>query len=591
MNADVLLIRPPIKEFLPSRWPQTIHRIDRSFPIGLAYLAGALRNNGISVKIFDALSYPYLKRTTIPSELRYLNKLKDIHYCNEPFYFFHQGMPDSQIKDFLKLNHFPVVGISSMFSSYHPDAMYWAKVVKKIMPKTKVVMGGSATTASAEMTLANPNVDFIVLGEAEHSFPQLVQAILKGDQAKIHSIPGVGFKNGLQTTLVQRENFIETLDSLPRPAYDLVDLSCYRVPNGSRMESYVSLFTSRGCPHRCDFCTIYISMGRRFRVHSPERVLDEIRHCHDRYGVRRFQIEDDNFAFDPERAKTILRLVIKEFGPRKLSFRNHNGMTALSLRDKELISLMANAGFERILIGLESQDEEVRKVMHKPGTVDHFLDAAKTCDQAGILVDTTIILGLPYSTLEKDIATSVFCATHPLRSVPHIFYYPVPTTPQYESCIQKGWIRPEARFMRRLRSAAFVASRPGYSRRDAFTLFNLSTILGPFKEFAFEYLSENEKISIFELFDRHRRSHPFKLIEKFPGSFSLVTTGEKTCECDLLFAQIQILIERKCLTRLANSVNNIHLERVHFSKRTVRLFLKKLRQNQILLPDGKSIFF
>ena len=143
------------------------------------------------------------------------------------------------------------------------------------MPKTKVVMGGSATTASAEMTLANPNVDFIVLGEAEHSFPQLVQSILKGDHAKIHSIPGVGFKNGNQTTLVHRENFIETLDSLPRPAYDLVDLSCYRVPNGSRMESYVSLFTSRGCPHRCDFCTIYISMGRRFRVHSPERVLDE----------------------------------------------------------------------------------------------------------------------------------------------------------------------------------------------------------------------------------------------------------------------------------------------------------------------------
>ena len=538
------------------------------------------------MEILDAWARPDLESAALPRALSYLRSSAGLRYCSAPARFFHQGMPDDEIREFLRRRRFAVVGISSMFSGYHLDALRWADEVKRLMPEAAVVLGGSAATASAELTLRRPSVDYVVLGEGEDSFPRLARAVLEGAVADVGAIPGVGFKSGGKARLLPREGFVPDLDSLPEPAHDLIDQSYYRIAVGARREPYVGLFTSRGCPHRCDFCTIYISMGRRFRVHSPERVLDEIRRCRERRGARVFHIEDDNFAFEPERAKAILRLVVREFGPRRLIFRNYNGMTALSLRDPELVALMAEAGFDHVRIALESDDAEVRRIMRKPGTVGHFSAAAAACEKAGIRVDAFTIIGLPYSDVEKDVNAQLFCLTQPMRANLPILYYPIPTTPQYDHCVREGWVRPEARFLPRLRSEAFVASRPGYSRRDAFTLLNLAELFGDFKTAARTFVPDGRNASLRDVLDQHRRENPFRLREFAPGEFRLEGKGRPIEDRDILFAQIDLLVNRGLLTGASAAAR---LKGVAASKTVLRLFRDGLPEHPLRYFSGEEV--
>jgi anaerobic magnesium-protoporphyrin IX monomethyl ester cyclase len=587
-GSEVLLLRPPVKEFLQSPW-RTTNGSGRAYPIGLAYLAASLRRDGISVEILDAWARPSLEKAALPRELVYLRSSADLRYCDEPALFYHQGMPEAEIREFLRSRRFAIVGISSMFSGYHLEALRWADEVKRLMPEATVVLGGSATTASAELTLRRPTVDYVVLGEGEISFPRLARAVIESDEERARSIPGVGSKSGGKIRIHPREGFVPDLDSLPEPAHDLIDDSFYRVAVGPAREPYMGLFTSRGCPHLCDFCTIYLSMGRRFRVHSPERVLEEIRRAHGR-GVRLFNIEDDNFAFEPERAKAILRLVIREFGPRKLIFRNFNGMTALSLRDRELVGLMGEAGFDLVMIALESDDPEVRRIMRKPGTVGHFSAAAAACEAAGIRAGAFTIIGLPYSDVKKDVGAQLFCLTQPMQFNTPVMFYPIPTTPQYDRCVDEGWVRSEPRFLPRLRSEAFVAARPGYSRRDAFTLLNLTRLFGAFKSSARRSLPNGSKVSLKEALDLRRRTHPFRTRELSSGGVRIEGTSRPLAADDILDARIELLARRALLAGVAErTAGTAVLKPVNASKRVLRLFLEGLPLPPLRYSTGEEI--
>lgn len=472
---EVLLLRPARREFVnPIR--DFLRLSSRSYPLGLAYLAGALKRRRISVKIVDAWADVRMEKISPPRELsrlRWPQKLLGLEYH-------HMGMPDREVRALLRGTRFPVVGISSMFSGYHGDSLRMAALVKQESPNSLVVLGGAAVTASPEATLSDPNVDYIVSGEGEETFPRLVLRLLGREAGAGKDLPGVGTRQGGTVRLREPADFVADIDSLPRPNHQVLVDSLQRTPLKRRLVPYISLFTSRGCPHRCDFCTIYLTMGRRFRAHSPKRVVEEISRAH-RSGVGVIHIEDDNFAFDQERAKAILRLVIKRFGPRHLVFRNYNGMTALSLRDPELADLMGRAGFDLVYIALESSDVGVRGIMMKPGTVRDFAAAVKQCVAAGIGVGAYTILGLPYSTLRKDIRTVFYALSQPVDALAAVPFYPIPMTPQHADCVTKGWIRPEARYLSRLRSSVFAAPRRGYTRREVFTLLALAALFTEYK--------------------------------------------------------------------------------------------------------------
>jgi hypothetical protein len=226
--------------------------------------------------------------------------------------------------------------------------------------------------------------------------------------------------------------------------------------------------------------------------------------------------------------------------------------------------------------------------MRKPGTVGHFSAAAAACEKAGIRVDAFTIIGLPYSDVRKDVGAQLFCLTQPIRRGLPILYYPIPTTPQYDHCVRKGWVRPEARFLPRLRSEAFVASRPGYSRREAFTLLNLAELFGDFKLAARAFVPDGRKASIQDVLTRHGRENPFRLREAAPGEFRLEGRGRPIEARDILFAQIGLLANRGMMTA-AVTTTEVRLRAVGPSKTVLRLFLNGLPKHPLRYVSGEEV--
>ena len=120
-----------------------------------------------------------------------------------------------------------------------------------------------------------------------------------------------------------RRRYIENLDAMPYPAWDLIDIPRYRKfmrMSGCGINNYAVLFTSRACPYRCSYC--HKIFGKGFRAHSPERVLTEIQMLHDTYGVREFEIVDDIFNCDLPRAKRIFDLIAESGMKIRFTFPN-----------------------------------------------------------------------------------------------------------------------------------------------------------------------------------------------------------------------------------------------------------------------------
>ena len=362
----ILLIQPPIRDFYQTSI--------RTQPIGLAYLAASLKKHGHEVDILDCQTE---KRTSIPipSELSYL---RDFYPLNDrsPFKlytgYYHFGMGWEEIGQKIKDSMADVFGISS-FTPYHGEALEIAQIIKDWDRRKIVIMGGAHASCDPEGVLKSPFVDYAVLGEGEVRFPLLIKKIEKKDLKEITEMDGIGYRKDGEIRIDPLQNFIQDLDSLPHPARELLDLDRYKM----RKKRSTMIITSRGCPHGCAYCSAHLVMGTSFRTRTPEAIIKEMRECQKQYGIQIFDIEDDNFTFDQERAKRLMSLVIENFGEENLPAADRlelsamNGISFVSL-DGELFQLMKRAGFKTINLSYVSADPSTKEKMGRPEATTEF---------------------------------------------------------------------------------------------------------------------------------------------------------------------------------------------------------------------------
>jgi radical SAM superfamily enzyme YgiQ (UPF0313 family) len=189
-----------------------------------------------------------------------------------------------------------VFGISSSFTPYHGEALQIARIIKEWNRKKIVVMGGAHVSCDPEGVLRSPFIDYVVLGEGEYRFPFLLEQIEEENIGKVEEIDGIGYRADGEIRIHPLETFIPNLDSLTYPSRDLLDLSRYQI----RKNRSTMIITSRGCPHRCAYCSTHLVMGTSFRIRSPEGILQEMMECKRQYGIEIFDIEDDNFTNNME---------------------------------------------------------------------------------------------------------------------------------------------------------------------------------------------------------------------------------------------------------------------------------------------------
>jgi len=461
-GVKVLLIQPPIQDFYQTSI--------RTQPIGLAYLAVSLKNEGHEVEILDCQTETK-KSIPIPAELSYL---KDFYPFNDrsPFKlysgYYHFGMGWEEIGQKIRDSKADVLGISSSFTPYHGEALEIAQIIKEWDRRKIVVMGGAHVSCDPENILKSPFVDYVVLGEGEVRFPLLLEQIGKGKAKNIERIDGIGYRNDGEIRITPLQNFIQDLDSLPPPARELLDLDRYRL----RKKRSTMIITSRGCPHGCAYCSGHLVMGPSFRTRTPEAILEEIMKCQKQYGIEAFDIEDDNFTFDQERAKRLMNLIIENFGEETIELSAMNGISFASL-DGELLRLMKKAGFHTINLSYVSTDPSTKERMGRPKTATEFDKILEKAEQVGLHVIAYAILGMPGQTVEEMVDTLIYLMGKKVLIGPSI-YYPTPGTPLFERCNKEGILPSNPA---QWRSSAFPIETKDFDRVDLLTLFRLARVI------------------------------------------------------------------------------------------------------------------
>ncbi|MGK5729446.1 B12-binding domain-containing radical SAM protein [Streptomyces sp. URMC 124] len=423
----ILLMKPPIRACMVE--------VGRHVPIGLAYLSSALREAGHRTTIFDALSFTEDNHVVPEDELTAKEREKLRHHPRWQ-HILHWGARRERTEEALRGCRPDVIGISCMFTPFYESAYELARLAKRIHPRAVVLLGGQHGTVSFPHALQVPEIDVVVLGEAEATVGPLV-AGLAGER-RLDRLPGIAFRCGEgfcgctepgAPHIRPRAPFAADLDALAPPAADQLDFSRY--------DGTTTLITSRGCPFSCTFCTVHATVGKEFRARTPENVVDEIEHYVNRFGVHRFLIEDDNFTFDMERVRSICRIIRERRLQVKL--RLPNGITVLKLSD-DLVAEMVAAGFESLFFGLETTDAARLRRMRKGFTsLPKVAAGASLFRRHGLDVNGSLIVGLPGQSLADIAQDSVNCALAGVRFYTNPFY-PIPGSADYRTCLTAGLI-------------------------------------------------------------------------------------------------------------------------------------------------------
>ncbi len=330
------------------------------------------------------------------------------------------------------------VGLSSL--SCEDDLLHrFAELARAVRPEACVIAGGPHTMVARERLLDDPHIDYVVVGEADTSLLHLLGELENGGDPSW--VPGVALRRNGGPAAADPAPFVEDLDTLPFPAWDLVDFSAYaKFPNWSgvqREKRHAPLCSSRGCPYGCYFC--HHLFGKRIRARSPENVLAEMIQLHQEFGIREIHIVDDVFNFDIPRASKICERIIESGLRFHLSF--PNGLRA-DIMTGELIRLLRRAGTYRIHYGFETASLRLQKMIGKNLDIPRAVDTFRRTSASGILTGAYFMFGFPTQTRQEILDDIAFAADSDLDAAYFFKATPFPGS-RFHRAVQEGSETPQ----------------------------------------------------------------------------------------------------------------------------------------------------
>ncbi|HYX53772.1 MAG TPA: radical SAM protein, partial [Candidatus Limnocylindrales bacterium] len=290
---------------------------------------------------------------------------------------------------------FDLFGFSTVCSSY-PVTLRIAAEVRRAHPKSIIILGGpQASVVDAATLRAFPFVDVVVRGEAEHTLPELVDAL--SGQGQLSSVAGITFRRKEDGEIVRTPDapLILDLDTLLFPAFHLFpDVShCRHFP----------LELGRGCPFSCTFCSTNDFFRRRFRLKSPAQMISDMRRVKQSYGISSFELVHDMFTVDRKRVVAFCEALIES---------GEEFTWGCSARtdciDEKLIALMARAGCRGIFFGIETGSRRMQKIIDKGLELNDSAERVRSCDKHKINTAVSLMAGFPEETIEDLRDTAAF---------------------------------------------------------------------------------------------------------------------------------------------------------------------------------------
>ncbi len=429
-----LLIRPPAF-FSRASFPAG-PRI--GLPIGLLYLAAVLKERGDEVAVYDAM---------VHGDLCKLNGRRGPNMQDRVHFGASWAEIEKAISDFRP----DLVGINNPYSEYVDQAVEVARIARRAVPTAKIVVGGPHVTAfPSEFLESCPEADIVALGEGEATIVELAKWV--EGETKLDDVAGVAYRGTDGVAVRPRKSYILSLDEIPYPAYDLIDMERYfeleRAGYRNRLgyaypgsERAATVITSRGCPYRCVFCSIHQHAGRRWRSHSADHVLAHIQHLVGDYNIRHIHFEDDNFTLDRTRFEAILDRLIACRLP--ITWDTPNGIRADTL-DRWLIEKARDSGCTYLMMGVESGDQRVNnEIVQKNLSLEKVVNVARLCREVEVDLHAFYMIGFPGETKDEIRTTLDFAMMLERRFhvTPHLnITVPRNGTRLHDICVKNGYL-------------------------------------------------------------------------------------------------------------------------------------------------------
>jgi radical SAM superfamily enzyme YgiQ (UPF0313 family) len=332
-------------------------------PLGLAFIAAALEEAGVDVRIVDMVTHPL-----------------------------DRGRLETVLEDFEP----HIVGATAVTMTFH-GAVRALRDIKAIIPDVLTIMGGPHVTFTPQDTLKQvPELDLIVMGEGDVTIIEVVNELHNGRNWS--SVRGLAFRGaGGEVTITPAQDIVD-VNELPQPARHLLPLGRYRA-----LKMPISITTARGCPFPCIFCSARDMAGAKIRNRAAKIVVDELEDLAG-LGFHQINIADDLFTG----RKRHCLAVCDEIIARGLKI-NWSCYSRVDTINPDMLARMKDAGCTTMAFGIESANEEMLKRVRKGITIPKTIEAVKMCVEAGIDPHCSFILGLPGETQETLQETLAFC--------------------------------------------------------------------------------------------------------------------------------------------------------------------------------------
>lgn len=394
MAKKILLIRPPSQASLDYGGTIKDSYGGHELELGLLYLASYLEEKGEKVTFLDMSLYEDCEKRLV---------------------------------NILKSDNFDFIGLTS-YTNFIKTADRIAGIVKQ-NSHAPIVIGGIHASALPQETLeVFKNFDYLVYGEGEKTFAELVVG------KNINQIKGLVWREGDKVICNGPQDPIEDLNKLPFPARHLLDFKRYIPPPGNYYKlPSTGILSSRGCPYLCTYCG---RTGTRFqnkiRLRSVENIISEINFCSKKYGIRDFRFYDDVFVIPKKRLISFCHELID----RKIKI-TWNCYSRVDTIDKEMLKIMRKAGCYHIKYGVEFGTETWLKKTKKNTTLEQAREAIHETKKIGIAAKASFMIGMPGETVEEVRKTIKFARELNPSYATFGIFTPLPGSELFDECKNK----------------------------------------------------------------------------------------------------------------------------------------------------------
>lgn len=410
-------------------------------PLGLAYIAGALKAAALPYLVIDATGEALENICVYPARMDFMI----------------QGLGFDEIVARIPSGT-RIIGLSCMFSTLWPLTRDLAKHIRDHFPDALIVIGGEHPTAVPELTVRTSAVDVVILGEGEETIVRLAEAVGKGRPWR--DIPGIAYLDEGQFRSNGLSARIRNIDDIPLPDWDSFPIEEYisrHQINGLNLGRSMPLLSTRGCPYQCTFCSNPGMWTTRYVPRDPIKVVDEIELYIKKYKVVNVDFQDLTAIVKRRWVIDFCNELIRR--ELNITWQMPSG-TRSEVFDAEVADLLYRSGCRALAFAPESGAPEILEKVKKQVNLDHMLDAMRVAVRRGFKLSCFIVIGFPDdtpATLLKTLHLIRRMAVLGVHDVGISKFIPYPGSHLFKQLQKSGRLAMDDRF--------FLSPMDFYSRR------------------------------------------------------------------------------------------------------------------------------